>query len=87
MRKVKGMAQNPYNKERRLNLACAVRYYRRKKGYTQVRLAELAGVSRQHIVSVESTKMSRGISLELVFNIARALEVEPYMLFKFRLET
>ena len=30
--------------------------------------------------------MNRGLSLELLFNIATILEVEPYILLKFRLE-
>lgn len=31
--------------------------------------------------------MDRGLSLELLFNIATVLEIEPYQLLKFRPET
>ena len=74
------------NVERKENLSYAIGYYRKKKGYSQEQLAELVGISRQHIASVEAPGMNRGISLELLFNIATVLEMEPYLLLKFRLE-
>ncbi len=74
------------NTERMENLAYAVKYYRKKRGYTQEKLAEELGISRQHIAAVEAPSMERGPSLDLVFNIATVLEVEPYMLLKFRLD-
>lgn len=74
------------NSERMENLSYAIGYYRKKKGYSQEQLAELVGISRQHIASVEAPGMNRGISLELLFNIATVLEMEPYLLLKFRLE-
>ena len=49
-------------------------------------LAEELGISRQHLASIEAPNMDRGISLELLFNIATVLEVEPYQLLKFRPE-
>lgn len=80
------MEQHFDNTERMENLSYAIGYYRKKKGYSQEQLAELVGVSRQHIASVEAPGMNRGISLELLFNIATVLEMEPYLLLKFRLE-
>lgn len=74
------------NTERMVNLAYAVKYYRKKKGYTQETLAEELGISRQHIAAVEAPDMKRGPSLDLVLNIATVLEIEPYLLLKFRLE-
>ena len=74
------------NTERIENLSYAIGYYRKKKGLTQEQLAEELGISRQHLASIETPKMDRGLSLELLFNIATVLEVEPYMLLKFRLE-
>ena len=74
------------NSERRENLSFAIAYYRKKAGLTQDRLAEAVGTSRQHIASIEAPGIDRGLSLELLFNIATVLEVEPYMLLKFRLE-
>ena len=74
------------NTERMENLSCAIRYYRRKKGYSQEALAEKVNISRQHLASVEAPGMDRGLSLELLFNIATALDIEPYLLLKFKLE-
>jgi len=64
------------------NLALRIAYYRRKRGLTQEQLAELAGISRQHLGSIEVLNMYRGISMEVLFNIATVLEVEPYKLLR-----
>lgn len=74
------------NRERMENLSYAIGYYRKKKGYSQEQLAELVGISRQHLASVEAPGMDRGLSLELLFNIAAVLEIEPYLLLKFKLD-
>lgn len=72
--------------ERMRNLSFAISYYRRRQGLTQEQLAELLDISRQHLAAIESPNMDRGLSLELLFNIAYVLEVEPYVLLKFGLE-
>ena len=74
------------NRERMENLSYAIGYYRKKKGYSQEQMAEKLGISRQHLASVEAPGMHRGLSLELLFNIAAVLEIEPYLLLKFRLD-
>ena len=53
---------------------------------SQEKLAEELNISRQHLASIEAPNMNRGVSLELLFNIAAVLEIEPYLLLKFRLE-
>ena len=40
----------------------------------------LAGL---HIAAIEAPNMNRGLSLEVLFNIAAVLEIEPYLLLKF----
>ena len=74
------------NTERFTELGYAIAYYRKRRGLSQDRLAELVGISRQHMGAVEAPNMNRGISLELLFNIAAVLEIEPYMLLKFNPE-
>ena len=74
------------NRERMENLSYAIGYYRKKKGHSQEQMAELLGISRQHLASVEAPGMDRGLSLELLFNIAAVLEIEPYLLLKFKLD-
>ena len=59
---------------------------RKKKGLSQEEVAEKLGISRQHMAAIEAPNMERGPSLDLVFNIATVLEIEPYFLLKFRLD-
>lgn len=71
------------NAMRMVNLYYAIGYYRKQRGLSQEQLAEKLGISRQHLASIEAPNMNRGLSLELLFNIAAALEIEPYLLLKF----
>lgn len=71
------------NSEKYKDLGYAISYYRKRKKLTQEKLADMIGVSRQHMGAIEAPNMTRAISLEVVYNIATVLEIEPYMLFKF----
>jgi len=81
------MGKNPDvlfdNSERYRDLGCAIAYYRKRKRLTQEQVADRVGISRQHMGAIEAPNMVRAISLEVVFNIATVLEIEPYFLFKF----
>lgn len=77
------MARKFDNFIRKQDLYYAIGYYRRLRGYSQEQLAEELGISRQHLASIEAPNMDRGLSLELLFNIATVLEIEPYLLLKF----
>ena len=57
-----------------------LKLYRNKKGLSQEKLAELAGLHRTYIGAVERER--RNISLINIERIANALEVEPYLLLK-----
>jgi len=72
--------------ERMTNLSYAISYYRKRRKLSQEKLAELVGISRQHLAAIEAPNMDRGLSLELLFHIADALEIEPYFLLKFNPE-
>lgn len=74
------------NSERYRDLGCAIAYYRKRKRLTQEQVAERVGISRQHMGAIEAPNMVRAISLEVVFNIASVLEIEPYILFKYNPE-
>jgi len=74
------------NSERYRDLGCAIAYYRKRKQLTQEQVADCVGISRQHMGAIEAPNMVRAISLEVVFNIATVLEIEPYVLFKFNPE-
>ncbi len=71
------------NAERYQDLGYAISYYRRRKGLTQEQLSERVGISRQHMGAIEAPNMVRAISLDVLFNIAAVLEIEPYLLLKF----
>ncbi|WP_322198985.1 helix-turn-helix domain-containing protein [Acutalibacter intestini] len=80
------MSQKFDNTQRLKALYLAIGYFRRRAGLTQDELAEELGISRQHLAAIESPNMERGLSLEVLFNIATVLRVEPYQLLKFGLE-
>ena len=71
------------NSERYRDLGYAIAYYRKRRHLTQEQVADLVGISRQHMGAIEAPNMVRALSLELVYNIATVLEIEPYLLFKF----
>ena len=51
---------------------------RNKKGYSQMRFAELTGLSEDYISLIENGK--RTPSLKRLITIAEVLDVEPYQL-------
>ena len=71
------------NSERYRDLGFAIAYYRKRKNLTQEQLTDRVGISRQHMGAIEAPNITRAISLEVVYNIATVLGIEPYVLFKF----
>lgn len=63
-------------------LGLNIMYYRRAAGMTQELLAEKLNISRQHIQRIETAHAAP--SLELVFQLASVLNVEPHKLFQSR---
>lgn len=59
--------------------AVNVKRYRLERGLSQEKLAELSGLHRTYISSIE--RELRNISIDNVENIANALRVDPYLLF------
>lgn len=58
-----------------------VKKFRQSKGYSQEKLAEISGLHRTYISSVE--RGARSISLYNIEKIAKSLSIEIYELFKF----
>ena len=71
------------NADRYKDLGYAISYYRKRKHLTQENVAEMVGISRQHLSAIEAPNMNRALSLDVVFKIADSLDVEPYILLKF----
>ena len=65
-------------------LGLTIPYYRRLKGLTQTQLADLVGLSRTHISNIEAPKVRTSLSLDSLFDIADALDVQVKELFNFR---
>lgn len=67
-----------------IELGYNIAYYRKHAGLTQEQLAEKVGISRQHMGAIEAPNLCRPISLDLLFNFATVLNIEPRLLLSFR---
>lgn len=65
------------NRDRYVHLGITIAALRKMRGMSQEQLAEKANVSRSHISSIEAPGIARPFSLEVFFNIADALEIDP----------
>ena len=52
---------------------------------SQEQLAEKANISRSHLSAIEAPNMVRAFSMDIFFNIADALEIDPSDLIKGKL--
>ena len=65
------------NRDRFIQLGITIAALRKMRGMSQEQLADKANVSRSHISSIEAPNIVRPFSLEVFYNIADALEIEP----------
>lgn len=72
------------NSKKYIELGYNIAYYRKHANLTQEQLAEMVNISRQHLGAIEAPNIVRVISLDLLFNIADALDIEVYKLLIFR---
>lgn len=75
------------NRDRFIQLGIVIAAIRKINGMTQEQLAEKADISRSHLSAIEAPNMIRDFSMEVFFNIADALEVDPSDLIKGKLFT
>ena len=71
--------ENTYRK-----LKFNITYTRKMQGLSQLQLAERIGISRTHMSNIEAPNSSIGLSLDVLFDIAAALDVPISKLFDFR---
>ena len=64
------------NDIRYIEIGYNIQYYRKHKGFTQEKLAEILNISRQHLGAIEAPNLVRPISLDLLFRIADTLEID-----------
>ena len=69
--------------EKYRNLGLNIAFYRKRNGLSQEQLAERINVSRTHMSRIETANDS-AVSLDVVFSICDALNVDPAKLFDFR---
>ena len=65
------------NRDRFIQLGVAIAALRKLRGLSQEKLAEKAGISRSLVSAIEAPGMAHGFSLEVLFDIADALDVDP----------
>lgn len=65
------------NRDRFVQLGIAISALRKMRGLSQEQLAERANVSRSHISAIEAPGIVRSFSMDVFFNIADALEIDP----------
>ena len=65
------------NRDRFIQLGIAIAALRKMRGMSQEQLAERANISRSHLSAIEAPGMVRAFSMDIFFNIADALEVDP----------
>ena len=70
------------NRDRFNQLGFAILALRRVRGLTQEQLAEKAGISRGQLSTIEAPNMPHNFTLEVFFDIADALDVDPADLIK-----
>lgn len=63
-------------------LGLNISYYRKLRGLSQMQLADAIGISRTHMSRVENNDSA--VSLDVVFRIARVLEIPVSRLFEVR---
>ena len=64
------------------HLGLNIAYYRKERGLSQMQLAERINISRTHMSRIETADCA--VSLDVVFDICDALNVNPSKLFDFR---
>ena len=74
------MHNNHYEEYRKLGLNIA--YYRKERRLSQMQLADNIDISRTHMSRIENNDCA--VSLDVIFRIAKALDVPVYKFFEFR---
>ena len=70
------------NRDRFIELGLTIASLRKRQGMSQEQLAAKAKISRSHLSSIQAPNIIRPFSLEVLYNIADALEVNPGDLLK-----
>ena len=64
------------------NIGLRIAYYRKKKDLTQAALAQKIGMSASYLGQIERGNRGNSFSLEILYQIADALEIDVNLLMK-----
>lgn len=70
------------HKDKYIRIGLNIALHRKLKDMTQGELAEAIGISRTHMSNIEAPNMITPVSLEVIFDIAEVLQIQPDVLFK-----
>lgn len=70
------------NRDRFLQIGLTIATLRKMRGLSQEQLAERSGVSRTHISNIERPNVIKAFSIDILYRIADALEVEAHDILK-----
>ena len=65
------------NRDRFIQLGIAISTLWKMRGLSQEKLAEQAGISRSLLSAIEAPSIAKAFSLEVFYDIADALDVDP----------
>lgn len=74
------MERNHFEEYKKLGLNIA--YYRKEQGLSQMQLADKIDISRTHMSRIENNDCA--VSLDVIFSIAKTLNIPVAKLFEFR---
>lgn len=74
------MEREHFEEYKKLGLNIA--YYRKEQGLSQIQLADKIDISRTHMSRIENNDCA--VSLDVIFSIAKALNIHVAKLFEFR---
>ena len=69
-----------------IQIGLNIAYYRKLKGLTQEALCEIVNISRTHLSNIEAPNVEKSVSLEVLFDIADALDVSISELVEMRIK-
>ena len=70
------------HREKYIRVGLNIALQRKLHKMTQIQLAEAVNISRTHMSNIEAPNMVTPVSLEVIFDIADAMNIPPEILFK-----
>lgn len=74
--------ENNKHREKYIRMGLNIALQRKLHKMTQIELAEAVNISRTHMSNIEAPNMVTPVSLDVVFDIADALNIQPEVIFK-----